>query len=76
MEQYLESEIWMFPGNLCSGPLGVLGSWLVLGRGGTPAPLSTHPLLAPEARQGLRKLNSLGMKDDTGSRFFQVRSGQ
>lgn len=38
------------------------------------SPLSMHPLPAPETKQGLRKPNSPGMKEDSGSRFFQVRS--
>lgn len=35
-----------------------------------------HPLPAPETMQGSRKPNSPGVKEDTGSRLLQVRSGK
>lgn len=38
------------------------------------SPTYIHPLLVLETMQGLRKLHSLGMQEDTGSRFFQVKS--
>lgn len=38
------------------------------------SPICIHPLLASETVQGVRKPNSLGTKEDVGSRFSKVRS--
>lgn len=57
-------------GSPCSGFLEVLGPRLVSGKDCVPCP---HPCIHP-LLQGLRKPNSLEMREDPGSRFFQVRS--
>lgn len=43
-------------------------------KGCVPLPHIRTSLLASETMQALRKPDSLGTKEDTGSRFFQVKS--
>lgn len=59
---------------LCSSV--VLGPGLVLGSDCVPLPhMHTSPFCFRDM-QGVRKSNALGTKEDTGSRFSQVRSAK